>query len=181
MAEMKKLSKSRPFAAVCLAVIILLSVFLGGLRSVKRVEKKAYNAYFSDYGTGDASDDMKKMSRYASMLAATCEACDSASPDFRTTADAFDKTVGEPYIDEELYESLFEDATLSYNLIVNNPLAPEQQKISAKQYYYEIDATMRRLANNSEYNAMAQKYNKAVRSFPISLLLKNARQMIVFD
>lgn len=181
MAEMKQLRKSRPFAAACLAVIILLSVFLGGLRSVKRIEKKAYNAYYSDSGYGDASEDMKKMSRYASMLAAVCEAGDSASPDFRAVADAFDKSVGEPYIDEALYDSLFEDATLSYNLLINNPLAQEQQKLSAKQYYYEIDATMRRLANNADYNGLAQKYNKALTAFPVSLLLGNASRMIVFD
>ena len=178
---MKKLRKSRPFAAVSLAVIILLSVFLGGLRSVKHLEKKAYNAYYSDTGSGDAGEDMKKMSRYASMLASLCESADSATAEFRNCADQFDKTVGEPYIDESLYESLFENATLSYNLLINNPLAKEQQKISAKQYYYEIDATMRRLSNNSEYNGMALKYNKALNAFPVSLLLKHARQMIVFD
>ncbi len=178
---MKQLMKSRPFAALCLAVVILLSVFLGGLRSVKRIEKKAYNAYYTDLGSGDAGEDMKKMSRYASMLAAVCEAGGSAAPDFRATADAFDKTVGEPYIDASLYESLFEDATLSYNLLINNPNAQEQEKISAKQYYYEIDATMKRLSNNTEYNGIARKYNQAIRSFPVSLLLKNADQMIVFD
>ena len=181
MAEMKKLLKNRLFAAFCFAVIILLSVFLGGFRSVKQIEKKAYNAYYSDSGYGDASDDMRKMSRYASMLAVICEAAGSASPNFSACADEFDKTVGDPYIDADLYEDLFEDATLSYNLIINNPNAQEQHKLSAKQYYYEIDAIMRRLANNTGYNELAATYNKALQSFPVSLLLKNSKPMIVFD
>ena len=178
---MKKLMKSRLFAAICLAVIILLSVFLGGFRSVKQIEKKAYNAYYTDNGYGDAGEDMKKMSRYASMLAVICEEGESVSPNFRSCVDQFDKTVGDPYIDGDLYESLFEEATLSYNLIINNPNAQEQHKLSAKQYYYEIDAIMRRLSNNTGYNELAARYNKALHAFPVSLLLKNAEQMIVFD
>ena len=179
---MKQLGKSRPFAALCLAAVIVLSVFLGGFRSVKRIEKKAYNAYFTDYDSyGEAAADMKKMSRYASMLAAVCGTGDYVSPDFIATADRFDKSVGEPYIEAALYDSLFNEATVSYNLLINHPNAEEQQKTSAKQYYYEIDAAMRRLSKNKAYNEAAQRYNKALNAFPVSLLLKKAEKMIVFD
>ena len=179
---MKKLMNSRPFAAACLVVVIVLSVCLGGIRSVKKLEKKAYEAYYTDFALyGEADNDIKKMSRYASMLSAVCVAADCASADFASAADAFDKAAGDPYLDQTLYNGLFDAATVSYNLLINHPDTPEQQSISAKQYYYEIDAAMRRLANNSGYNEAAARYNKALRSFPLSLLLKNADQMIVFD
>ena len=179
---MKQLFKNRLFAAACLAVVIIASVFLGGFRSVKKLEKKAYQAYYNDFDEyGDASADMKKMSRYASMLASVCSACGCVSPGFPEAADQFDKSVGEPYIDGKLYDTLFNEATVSYNLLINHPDAEAQHKVSAKQYYYEIDSAMRRLANNSGYNDSAQKYNKALQAFPVSLLLKKAARMIVFD
>lgn len=179
---MKQLIKNRLFAAACLVVVIIASVFLGGFRSVKRLENKAYNAYFNDFVEyGDAGEDMKKMSRYASMLASVCNSCGCISPSFSDLADQFDKSVGEPYIDGKLYDSLFNEATVSYNLLINHPDAEVQQKISAKQYYYEIDAIMRRLENNEGYNESAKKYNHALQAFPVSLLLKKASRMIVFD
>ena len=76
---MKGLKNSRPFAAICLAVVIVLSVFLGGWRSVKKLEKKAGNAYYTDYASyGCADDDVKKLNRYAGMLYSLCEACGCA-------------------------------------------------------------------------------------------------------
>ena len=179
---MKQLMKNRLFAAACLLVVIVASVFLGGFRSVKHLEKKAYEAYFIDFQEyGDASSDMKMMSRYASMLAAVCDSCGCCSPDFLTAADTFDKSVGEPYIDGKLYDSLFNAATVSYNLLINHPNAEVQQKVSAKQYYYEIDAIMRRLSKNESYNNAALKYNKALQTFPVSLIMSKAARMIVFN
>ena len=180
---MKKINKkSRPVAAVCLAVVILLSVFLGGYRSVKHLEKKACDAYFNDsIRYGDASEDMKKMSRYAAMLSAVCVSCGCDSNGFAETAERFDKAVGEPYMDEALYESLFRSANLSYNLLINSAAATEQQKISAKQYFYEMDSASRRLANNEEYNDLAAQFNKASASFPVSLIWRGNGTLIVFD
>ena len=171
---MKRLKNNRTFAFICLIIIICLSVVLGGVRSVKSLEKKAYKAYYNDFTLyGEADNDMKKMSRYASMLSAVCEACGCATEDFALLADAFDKAVGTPYVEKETYDALFHAANLSYNLLINSQEASEQQKISAKQYFYEIDSSMRRLAENSAYNSLAQKYNKAVSGFPISLILES--------
>ena len=179
---MKGFKNSRPFAAICLAVVIALSVLLGGLRSVKRLEKKAVNAYYTDYTNyGEADEDIKKLNRYASMLYSLCEACGCAVQDFGATVDAFDKTAGDPYLSDDLYQSLFNLSTLSYNVLINSNRATEQQRTSAKQYLYEIESTIRRLDNNDGYNAAAQKYNAAIGSFPVRLFLKNADGMIVFD
>lgn len=179
---MKHLMNSRPFAAVCLAVVILLSVVIGGFRSVKKLEEKAYQAYYTDFFEyGEANDDMKKMNRYSAMLLALCEACGCIDDRFASAADAFDKSVGEPYIDTALYEELFQSASLSYNILINNSSATDQQKTSAKQYYYEIDSIVKRLSNNAGYNDHAQRYNKAIASFPVSLYMKHAKNMIVFD
>ena len=178
---MKQLLKSRPFAAICLAAVILLSVFLGGFRSVKKLEKKAYNAYYTDFSYGDAGEDMKKMSRYATMLYAVCQACGCADEGFAEVVDRFDRSVGDPYLPEELFNSLFHTCSIAYNVLINSLDATEQQIVSAKQYYYEIDSISRRLANNSGYNEAAKKYNKALDSFPVSLFMKNADRMIVFD
>ena len=179
---MKGLKNSRPFAAICLAVVIVLSVLLGSLRSVRRLEKKAVNAYYTDYASyGEADGDVKKLNRYANMLYSLCEACGCAVENFGATVDAFDKTAGDPYLSEDLYRSLFNLSTLSYNVLINSNRATEQQRTSAKQYLYEIESTMRRLTNNDGYNGAAKKYNAAVGSFPVRLFLKNADLMIVFD
>ena len=178
---MKGLKNSRPFAAICLVAVIVLSVFGGGYRSVKKLEKKAYNAYYTDDAKyGDAEEDVKKLARYGSMLYTLCEACGCAEGELGSTVDAFDKAAGDPYLPAELYHSLFNLCTLSYNVLVNSSVS-EQQKTSAKQYVYEMESTMRRLGNNGAYNDAAKKYNAAARSFPISLIVKNADLMIVFD
>ena len=179
---MKNLKNSRPFAALCLAVIIVLSVFLGGLRAVKKVEKKAYNAYYSyDENFGKASDDIKKLSRYASMLYAVCEAGGCAEEDFGVAVDRFDKSAGEPYVSQELYNSLYYLCSFDYNLLVNGPNVDEQLKTSAKQYYYEIEAIVKRLAKNETYNNAAKKYNSAISGYPMRLVMKHADPMVVFD
>ena len=182
MIGMKHLMNSRPFAALCLAVVILLSVVIGGFRSVKKLEKKAYQAYFTDFAEyGEANDDMKKMNRYVAMLYALCEASGCADERFAKAADEFDKTVGEPYMETALYEELFQSASLSYNILINNSSATDQQKTSAKQYYYEIDSIVKRLSNNAVYNNYAIKYNKAISSYPVKLFMRHADDMIVFD
>ena len=179
---MKKLMNSRPFAALCLAVVIVLSVLLGGFRSVKKVQKKAYEAYYTDFFLyGEASSDMKKMSRYASKLYAVCSACGCADSEFADVVDKFDKAVGEPYLSEDLYESLFHLSSISYNLLSISDEATEQQKRSAKQYFSEMDATDKRLSRNNSYNQAAENYNKAISGFPANLFMKNAEKMIVFD
>ena len=179
---MKKLMNSRPFAAICLAAVIVLSVLLGGMRSVKRVEKKAYNAYYTDYILyGEASGDMKQMSRYAKLLYAICSACGCADVDYAEAVETFDKSVGEPYLSAELYDSLFHLSSIAYNILQTSEDATEQQKTSAKQYFYEMDSIDKRLSRNNSYNQAAEKYNKAIASFPMSLFMKNSENMIVFD
>lgn len=179
---MKGLKNSRPFAAVCLAVVILLSVFLGGLRSVKHLEKKAYNAYFADDARyGEAAEDIKKLDRYASMLYSLCEACGCAEQDFGAVVDAFDKAAGDPYVSTELYKTLFNVSVLSYNVLIVSPVASDQQKTSAKQYLYEMESTVKRLENNQAYNTAAKKYNAAIGGVPIRWCLPDANPMIVFD
>ena len=179
---MKGLKNSRPFAAFCLAVVILLSVLLGGLRSVKKLEKRAYNAYYTEYEDyGKADEDIRKLNRYAAMLYSLCLSCNCAEEEFALTVDSFDKKAGDPYLSAELYHSLFNLSSLAYNMLINSPYASDQQKTSAKQYFYEMESTMRRLSNNGGYNDAAKKYNRALQSFPMSLVMKNADLMIVFD
>ena len=179
---MKGLKNSRPFAAICLAVVIVLSVFLGGLRSVKKLEKKAGNAYYTDYAAyGKAEEDVKKLNRYAGMLYSLCLACDCSEQDFGTVVEAFDKAAGDPYLSPELYHTLFSVATLSYNVLVVSPKATDQQKTSAKQYLYEMESTISRLAKNQGYNGAAKKYNAAISGIPVRYFLPDANPMIVFD
>ena len=66
-------------------------------------------------------------------------------------------------------------------MLLTSADATEQQKTSAKQYFYEMDSIDKRLSRNNSYNQAAEKYNKAIASFPMSLVMKNSDNMIVFD
>ena len=67
---------------------------------------------------------------------------------------------------KEAADALYGAASMAYNRIINRTDVPDTQRQSAISCFYEIDSTRARLMNHKEYYAAAEKYNRAIRSFP---------------
>jgi hypothetical protein len=59
--------------------------------------------------------------------------------------------------------------------------ADETVKKSATAYFYEMQSTEMRLANNGDYAARADKYNDAIRGLPASLLSPGRKPAATFS
>ena len=134
---MKILKYNRPLAWCVLIVIVIAAIPLGANLSVSRLEKDLIRIHEAD------SD------RYGSPKA-----------DLRRLAQE------NPLRQRDAADDLYGAASMAYNQIINRTDVPDAQRQSAISCFYEIDSTRTRLMNHKEYYAAAEKYNRAIRSFP---------------
>ena len=71
-------------------------------------------------------------------------------------------------------------ASVYYKLNLDEK-ADETVKKSATAYFYEMQSTEMRLANNGDYAARADKYNDAIRGLPASLLSPGRKPAATFS
>ena len=167
---MKKILRyNRPVAVIALVVIIALSVWLGGLRSVSSLKNKVQKAYFTDYSSGGCvADDMAKYLSYSQKILGIAEANGVHDEDFSSAVSAFADANDSPFTVSTVYEKLKKSADTVYNVLYASDLDSSVRN-SLISYYYEMTSTSQRLANNTDYNKTARKYNSASVSFPAKL------------
>lgn len=156
---MSIISSSRPLAAVGLVLAVTLSVGGGSFRAVRTLENKTEKIYTKyDADAGSPKEDIAKIADYAEQLNAVALA--AGAQDFTEELSALRDNIASPLGQGDAVQKLCAAASLAYNQITALNAA-EQQKTSAKLYYYDLNSAYQRLKNNELYNAAAEKYNGA--------------------
>lgn len=165
---MKILKYNRPLAWCVLIVIVIAAIPLGANLSVSRLEKKLIRIYEVDsdrYGSPKA--DLRRLADYGEQLGAIAAATTGeADAIHAAVADLRRLAQENPLRQRAAVDDLYGAASMAYNQIINRTDVPDSQRQSAISCFYEIDSTRTRLMNHKEYYAAAEKYNRAIRSFP---------------
>ena len=183
---MKKFFKYNMGAAICaLVLIVLLGIFGGANRTVYTYKNDTERAFSSLSSV--VSSDLRKYTGFASQLSAAAKAngCDTS---------ALDKSIAACNTDSPFSGSLGSAADIAtsasvvYNELIAKKDVDEQQSRSAKSYYYEMDSILTRLRNNTEYieaadryNSTADRYNRAIHSFPTNILTGSHPDAAVYE
>lgn len=173
---MKFFKYNRAAAAVILAAVILLAIPLGVNRSVASLARRVERVYASGserYGT--VKTDLEKASGYAGHVYAIYAAAIGESAEFERAAAAFDEGIASPFGAASRFADLYRAASDLYYALTLDASLPEAQLNSVTAYYYELTSTQMRLAANTEYAAAAERYNRALGSFPASVLCPGSR------
>ena len=168
---------NRPAAVAALAVIVILSILLGVNRSVSSLAGKVEHSYTDT----KVQSDLSKYVTHARSFAAAAEALYGDNDSLRTAIDALDAALASPLWEMHWLKGVEEAAAAVYYNLQLDGAADEDVKRSATAYYYEMQSTVQRLANNTDYQKRAVAYNKAIRAFPASLLAPGRRDAVVFS
>ena len=165
---MKLLKYNRPLAWCVLIAIVIAAIPLGANLSVARLEGNLTRIYEEDsprYGSPKA--DLRRLADYGEQLCAITSTVLGEDASFRGEVDDLRRLAeSDPLRQKEAADALFRAASMAYNRIIGTAGVPDSQRQSAISCYYEIDSTRARLMNHKEYYAAAEKYNRAIRSFP---------------
>lgn len=157
------LKKNIPAAAVILVLAVILSVWLGTLRSVSSLESKAEKAYAAkdSYGetVGGTVDVLKlHISAFVAEYEAVLGACDE-SEYLRKCADALDG-------DSCIAEGVDADDLMGKALLMHQRFdASGSYTAEARSAYAGIDNDISILKKYDDYNAAAKLYNEVSDSF----------------
>ena len=166
---MKKFFKYNVGAAIgALVLIILLTVFLGINRTVSSYKNSVINAFSKS--DNSVSADLQKYGDYANQLYAIASANGCNVTEFKNSLsklNAKDPFGGADYALRNISSS----AAVVYNELSAKQNVDDQQMRSATSYYYEMDSTVSRIKNNTDYNNKAKKYNKAANAFPATMIV----------
>lgn len=165
---MKLIKYNRPLAWCVLIAIVIAAIPLGANLSVSRLEKDLVRIYEEDsnrYGSPRA--DLRRLADYGEQLSAIASAVLGEDASFRDTVDTLRRlSESDPLRQKEEADALYSAAAMAYNRLLTAEGISESQKQSAISCFYEIDSTRTRLMNHKEFAAAAEKYNRAIRSFP---------------
>ncbi|MBE6562017.1 MAG: hypothetical protein E7662_12925 [Ruminococcaceae bacterium] len=178
---METLKFNRVLAITVMILVIAAAIPCGVIRSVNALERKVEKIY--DAGNernGTVRTDLTRLADYGQNLYALAEPLGCADAAFAEAVTVLRGTIGSPITDGGATTALMSAASLAYNRIMALPEITESQKNSAVLYFYEMDSTRARLQNNEQYAAAARKYNRAIESFPASLLCGGKEPAITF-
>lgn len=168
---MDTIRHNRPLAIVALAVIVLLSLVLGTLRSAASLGRKTERAYVRESGEyGSAKNDLTKLVELSAELNVISAA--AGTGELTAEIEALRKGLASPVGQGDAALALYTAASAAYGRITGSKDVPEEFRNSATLYFYDIQSTWTRLKGNEDYRRAAEKYNGAIRSFPLSLLGK---------
>ena len=172
---------NRTAAIAVLIAVILAAVPLGTIRSVSALADKVEKIYENgDSRGGTVRAYLSRMADYGQNLYAIADALGCSDSSFADALAALRASLDSPIAEKNAAEELMSAASLAYNRIMALPDAPEAQKNSAISYFYEMESTRARLQNNQKYAAAAEKYNRALESFPASLFTGGRDTAITF-
>ena len=165
---MKLIKYNRPLAWCVLIAIVIAAIPLGAHLSVSRLEKDLVRIYEEDsnrYGSPRA--DLRRLADYGEQLSAIASAVLGETASFRDTVDTLRRlSESDPLRQKEEADALYSAAAMAYNRLLTAEGISDSQKQSAISCFYEIDSTRTRLMNHKEFSAAAEKYNRAIHSFP---------------
>ena len=166
---MKKFFKYNRGAAIgALVLLIVLSVFLGINRTVSSYKNNVINAFSKT--DNSVSADLQKYGDYANQLYAIASANGCSVDQLKnslTKLDASDPFGGA----DQAVKNISSAAAVVYAELSAKTNVDDQQMRSATSYYYEMDSTVSRIKNNTDYNNKAKKYNKAANAFPATMIV----------
>lgn len=168
---------NRKAAVAALAVVIVLSILLGVNRSVASLSGKVEDAFVKT----QVQSDLSKYVTHARSFAASTAALYGDDDFLQAAIEALDAAVASPLWETHYLKAVEEAAAAVYYNLQLDGAADGDVKRSATAYYYEMQSTVQRLANNTDYQKRAAAYNKAIRAFPASLLAPGRRDAVVFS
>lgn len=174
---MQFLKYNRTAAAVALAIIVVLSIFFGVNRSISSLGKAVERAYTDT----EASSDLAKYAAHAQQFSAIYAALYEENADMQTAIASLRASLSSPLGETERLAVVSSLAAEMYYTLSLDKNAEEAAKNSAMAYYYEMQSTLMRLGNNTEYDAAAKKYNDTISAFPASVLSPGRAPAIRFD
>ncbi len=178
---METLKFNRVLAITVMIFVIIASIPCGTIRSVSSLEKKLEKIYNAgDERSGTVRTDLTRLADYGQNLYALAEPLGCADAAFAEAISALRASLDSPITEDDAMTALMSAASLSYNRMMALPEITEAQKNSAVLYFYEMDSTRARLSNNEQYAAAADKYNRAIESFPASLFCGGKEKAILF-
>lgn len=165
---MNFLKHNRGAAWCALVIAVIASVILGANLSVSRLEKTLIRIYTEDSDRyGSPKTDLRRLADYGEQLYAISSAVLGENASFRDALAALrNGAEKDPLRQKDAADALYSAASMAYNQIINQSDISDAQRQSAISYFYEIDSTRARLMNHEEYAKAAEKYNRAVTSFP---------------
>lgn len=166
---MKKFFKYNRGAAIgALVLIIVISVFLGINKTVSSYKNGVINA-FSKTGNS-VSADLRKYGDYANQLCAIASANGCSVDQLKNSLSKLDAT--DPFCGaDNAVKNISSSAAVVYAELSAKTNVDDQQMRSATSYYYEMDSTVSRIKNNTDYNNKAKKYNRAANAFPATMIV----------
>ena len=165
---MKFLKYNRPLAWCVLIAIVIAAIPLGANLSVSRLEKDMIRIYEEDSGRyGSPRADLRRLADYGEQLCSITAAVLGENASFRDAVNTLRRlSESDPLRQKDGADALYSAAAMAYNRLLTAEGISESQKQSAISCFYEIDSTRTRLMNHKEFSAAAEKYNRAIRSFP---------------
>lgn len=168
------LKYNRVLASAVLIAVIILSCIFGTLRTVGSYKSKVEKLYTST----KVLSDLKDMSGYASKIVASAKTAGIDTADLEKALSDLDKNIEKPTKLGNAVTDVYTLASIAYNDTCYSGTYSDTSSLTA--YMSEIDSTMMRLKHNDEYNAAASKYNKAIGSFPASLVAIGSKNAVLF-
>lgn len=168
---MKLLKYNRPLAWCALIVILIGAIPLGANLSVSRLEKDLIRTYEEDsHRYGSPRADLRRLADYGGQLNSVAVAVLGEEAAFTAAVTELRRFAeSDPLRQKEAADALYSAASMAYNRLLTAGSISDSQKQTAISCFYEMDSTRARLMNHKEYRAAAEKYNRAVLSFPGSL------------
>ena len=174
---MQFLKYNRGAASAALAVLVILSVLLGVNRSVSSLAGKVEDAYIDT----QVQSDLTKYVGYARQFAAAAEALYGKDAALTSAIEELNGALTTPIGMGDRLDAVSTLAAAVYYKLNLDEKADETVKKSAIAYFYEMQSTEMRLANNEDYAGRANKYNDAIRGLPVSLLSPGRKPAATFQ
>lgn len=176
--RMEFLKTNRPFAVFALTVIIILSFLVGMAKGVISLKNDVTEAY-TDVSASeiDIKGNLSKMATSASHLLAIYKAQageDELYLESENALSALTDYLDSPFHKENSAKTLAECIYSVHYTLTSNYSLNYQVENSETAYYYDFDSKMKQLSKADKYNNAAREYNKAVSTFPLSLIINDS-------
>ncbi len=171
---MKKVIKyNRPLAAIVLVAVIVLSLVVGINRTLVSYKGKVDRIYDSS----KAMSDLMDLHIYATKISSAGSIYGIDTSDLESALKALNDSIYDPTGLDDSVTEVYTQAGAVYSSLY----AEAKDDVSITSYMAEIDSVMMRLKHNDDYNNAAERYNKAIKSFPASLFSLGRKPAPIFS
>ena len=178
---MKKFLKYNiPAAVTVLVLVIALSVVGGVNRTASSLAGELSRAYSgeSGAGTGRFGDISASVGVYLDTAFALAELTGDAG--LESALSAGQALTASPFGDRDAFARLSDAAGAAYHALIGSTDEQDARRAEAKTLFSSLEAAKKRLADCTEYNDAAERYNRTVSSFPGRFLVFGKSEAVVF-